>query len=404
MPDRPSSECSARHLGPKEAPRHAESLALYIHWPFCLSKCPYCDFNSHVRPEIDQTLWRSALLRELRTEAGGHPDSLITSIFFGGGTPSLMAPETVRLLIEEVSRRWARDKNVEITLEANPTSVETTKLKDFRLAGVNRLSLGVQSLQDDALKYLGREHTAREALQAVEKAHNVFQRYSFDLMYCRPNQSVDDWERELTTALTYVDDHISLYQLTIERGTDFFARWRKGDIQLPDDDTAVLQYERTQQILENAGMPAYEISNHSTPGGECRHNLSYWRYNDYLGIGPGAHGRVRRGGKKWAVRRISNPENWRLQVEKQGDGIQENVALTNSEIFEEMVLMGLRLRNGIKLKDIGRQTGERFEDQVNQTALGELISSGFLEHKNRTLVATDSGLQRLNGVISHLLN
>ncbi|HAA91168.1 MAG: coproporphyrinogen III oxidase [Rhodospirillaceae bacterium] len=386
------------------ASRSYEPLALYVHWPFCQSKCPYCDFNSHVRLEIDQRRWREALLRELESEAEADPDRRITSIFFGGGTPSLMLPETAAAIIEAADRYWGLTDSAEITIEANPSSVEIGRLRDIRAAGVNRISLGVQSFDDDALDFLGRAHSAGDARTALDKVRSLFSRYSFDLIYSRPDQSVRAWKDELAHALEFAGDHLSLYQLTIERGTAFFARHRDGAFELPDDETAARQFEHSRKTLENAGLKAYEISNHAEPGGECRHNLAYWRYQDYVGIGPGAHGRVRRGGKKWATRRIAKPENWLNQTESQGDGLQEKTALTDTEIFEEMTLMGLRLAEGLNLDAITRETGARFEDQTNSRALDNLIEGGFLAKSGSYLKATPAGAQRLNAVTAKLLD
>lgn len=385
------------------ASRREEPLALYVHWPFCESKCPYCDFNSHVRPEIDQPRWRTALLREIETEAAARPARRITSLFFGGGTPSLMEPETAAAVIKAGDRLWGLDKNVEITLEANPSSVETARLREFAAAGVNRLSLGVQSFDDAALEFLGRAHDADAARKAIDAARDLFKRYSFDLIYGRPGQSEADWERELAQALDVAGDHLSLYQLTIERGTAFFTRHRDGEFALPDEEAAARQFERTRKILEAAGLKAYEISNYAEPGGECRHNLAYWRYQEYAGIGPGAHGRIRRKGHKWATRRIANPENWLAQTESQGHGLQEKTALTPPEIFQEMVLMGLRLSDGLDLADVERQSGLPFDDQIEPHHLEQLLEGGFLERGNARLKATPAGRQRLNAITAKLL-
>ena len=366
--------------------------------------CPYCDFNSHVRDSIDQTLWRSALLQELRTEINENPDRRITSVFFGGGTPSLMAPGIVNDILETATKFWKVDRNLEVTLEANPTSVEIGTLNDFNRAGINRLSLGIQSLEDSALKFLGREHSAREALLALDTAREIFSRYSFDLIYCRPHQSLTAWERELTAAHEYTGDHISLYQLTIERGTAFFSLWRNGDLTMPDEIITARQFEQTQVILENAGLPAYEISNHAIPGRESQHNLNYWQYGDYVGIGPGAHGRIQRGNQKLAVRRIANPENWRQQVMAESHGIQEKVTLTSAEIFEEMMLMGLRLRRGIDLAALQDKTQQPLFNQINENALTDLISAGFMKKTPYQLKATRAGRQRLNAIMAKLLD
>ena len=381
-----------------------DNLALYVHWPFCLSKCPYCDFNSHVRDSIDQSLWRSALLQELQTEINENPKRRITSVFFGGGTPSLMAPGTVSDILDYAFKYWKVDRNVEVTLEANPTSLETGDLKDFNHAGVNRLSLGIQSLNDGALKFLGRKHTAREALSALDITRKVFSQYSFDLIYCRPEQSLAAWEHELAAALEYVGDHISLYQLTIERGTAFFALWRDGDLQMPCESVSATQFEQTQVIMENAGLPAYEISNHAKLGSESLHNLTYWQYGDYVGIGPGAHGRIQHGNQKIAVKRIANPENWRLQVVAKSHGTQEKTPLTSAEVFEEMILMGLRLRRGIDLATLQNQTRQPLSSLINENALADFISAGLMKKSHDHLKATRSGRQRLNAIMPKLLD
>jgi putative oxygen-independent coproporphyrinogen III oxidase len=387
------------------APAPAD-LALYVHWPFCLSKCPYCDFNSHVRETIDQAGWRDALLGDLEHEIAALPGRRLTSIFFGGGTPSLMDPATAGRIIARALDAWPSAAPVEITLEANPTSVEAAKLRDFHEVGVNRLSLGVQALDDTALKFLGRGHSAAEALAAVETARGIFDRLSFDLIYARPGQSVADWRAELTRALGFAADHLSVYQLTIERGTAFFAAWRDKAFSLPDEDTAADLYETTQAILEEAGMPAYEISNHAKPGGESRHNLTYWRYGDYAGIGPGAHGRaygdLGNGDGKWAVRRIANPENWRAQVAERGHGIQERDLLPAQEIFREMLLMGLRLRDGLLLSEIERQTGAPFEHWTDTATFAMLAEAGLIACGGGVLRATAEGRQRLNAVTARL--
>ena len=287
-------------------------FALYVHWPFCLSKCPYCDFNSHVRESINQDRWRAALLREVdhaaEREAPGFGP--LTSIFFGGGTPSLMEPATAAAVIGRAAERWGLAPDVEITLEANPTSVETGRLADFRAAGVNRVSLGVQALDDDALKALGRAHGAAEALEAVRIARRLFARTSFDLIYARPGQTPSMWRDELRRALAEAGEHLSLYQLTIEPGTAFHTQHRRGELAIPDENDAAILYEITQNIMSEAGLPAYEISNHAAPGAESRHNLVYWRYGDYAGIGPGAHGRITRAGHTTAYRRQRAPERW----------------------------------------------------------------------------------------------
>ena len=328
------------------------SFGLYIHWPFCKAKCPYCDFNSHVRESIDAGLWQASLLKELDYWANRTGERVLTSIFFGGGTPSLMSPDTVAALISAAKRYWPSAPDVEITLEANPTSVEAGKLRDFKAAGVNRLSLGIQSLHDDALKALGRQHSAKEAMEAIELAAQTFNRFSFDLIYARPDHKVEAWREELTRALDFGPQHLSVYQLTIEPGTKFATLWQRGDLVIPDDDTGAALYDVTQEILEARGLPAYEVSNHAAPGQECRHNLTYWRYEDYVGIGPGAHGRVTIGPQKLATRTHRAPEEWLARINSYGHGLVEETPVPLEDQCDEMLLMGLRLREGIALEKL----------------------------------------------------
>jgi oxygen-independent coproporphyrinogen-3 oxidase len=299
-------------------------FALYVHWPFCRSKCPYCDFNSHVREDVDHARWRAALLAELDHFADRTGGRQLTSIFFGGGTPSLMAPETVAAVIDRATERWAPAPGIEITLEANPTSVEAGKFAGFRVAGVNRVSLGVQALNDADLAALGRQHSAAEAVAAVRLAQRHFPRVSFDLIYARSGQSLSAWRMELAEALELASEHLSVYQLTIEPETAFGAAWRRGELTVPDEDSAAALYEETQTILEKAGMPAYEISNHARAGSACRHNLTYWRYGDYAGIGPGAHGRLTLGDGRRATRQHRAPEAWLGAVEAQGHATRQD--------------------------------------------------------------------------------
>ncbi|MDE1969873.1 MAG: coproporphyrinogen III oxidase [Alphaproteobacteria bacterium] len=377
-------------------------LAVYIHWPFCKSKCPYCDFNSHVRERIDETRWRQALLTELAWWAEQTEGATITSIFFGGGTPSLMAPETVAAILDAVSRHWTRAADCEITLEANPTSVEAARFRALRDAGVGRVSLGVQALDDAALKFLGRGHDVREAHAAVELARATFPRFSFDLIYARPGQTAAGWRRELTAALAMAGDHLSVYQLTIEAGTAFATSFARGDFALPDEDTAGALYEATQAALAAAGLPAYEISNHARRGQECRHNLAYWRGQDYLGVGPGAHGRLTSGPARFATRQMKAPETWLAAVETRGNGTEEFVRLTVDERRSELVMMGLRLAEGIARDRFVAATGLRFEDAFADR-LSPLIAGGFVELDEHALRATASGRQRLNAVLGKLL-
>jgi oxygen-independent coproporphyrinogen-3 oxidase len=385
----------------------AAPLGAYVHWPFCKSKCPYCDFNSHVRDGIDQRRWRNALLAELDYAAleapSGNGGRRLETMFFGGGTPSLMEPETVAALIARARELWEVAPDLEVTLEANPTSVEASRFAALAQAGVNRLSLGVQALDGAALKFLGREHSADEALSALRTAQRHFRRTSFDLIYARPGQSVEEWDSELKTALKLASEHLSVYQLTIERGTRFFTDHARGTFAMPDEETAAQLFELTQQRLAAAGLPAYEISNHARPGAECRHNLIYWRYQDYVGIGPGAHGRFAEGGAKIAPRRKSGPEAWLEAVEQEGHGTAETTVVTGRDRIEEALMMGLRLSQGIDRKSFAEAAGA---DPV--TALGEgrfapLVKAGFLEIDKTRLRATSAGRQRLNAVMERLI-
>jgi putative oxygen-independent coproporphyrinogen III oxidase len=378
-------------------------LALYIHWPFCKSKCPYCDFNSHVRDGINEARWRRALLADLDHVAGETAGRRVTSIFFGGGTPSLMDPATVAALIERAATRWCLLADAEITLEANPTSVEARTFGRLRQAGVNRLSLGVQALDDRALRFLGRGHDTAEALQALELARRHFQRFSFDLIYARPGQQPAQWRAELERAIALAGDHLSLYQLTIEGGTAFATAHARGDFSLPDEETAGALYEATQAQLESAGLAAYEISNHARPGGESRHNLTYWRYGDYAGIGPGAHGRLTLGDGKAATRQLRAPETWLAAVEREGHGRQERTLLSRAERREEMLMMGLRLAEGVDRGRFAAAIGTPLEQALDGRRLADLIAGGFVSMDDRRLRATPAGRQRLNAVLAALL-
>jgi putative oxygen-independent coproporphyrinogen III oxidase len=333
-------------------------FGVYIHWPFCLSKCPYCDFNSHVRREpIDEARFVRAFAAEIATTAARVPGRTVASIFFGGGTPSLMQPATVASILDAVAQHWTVAPDVEVTLEANPTSVEATRFRGYRSAGVNRVSLGVQALDDRALAELGRMHTSREALDAVAVARSIFDRYSFDLIYARPRQQPKEWASELGRALTEAGEHLSLYQLTVEQDTPFAALKAAGKLVIPDDDLARALYDTTQEICAAHGLPAYEISNHARPGGECRHNLVYWRAHEYAGIGPGAHGRLNigrlniggldSGGDRHATATEKRPESWLMRVEASGHGLTTDDILTREEMADEFLLMGLRLAEGI---------------------------------------------------------
>ncbi|MBL0941284.1 MAG: coproporphyrinogen III oxidase [Alphaproteobacteria bacterium] len=380
-----------------------EKFGIYIHWPFCISKCPYCDFNSHVREAINNQRWQNALLAEMRYFVSCTQGRTVESIFFGGGTPSLMEPKTVATLIHQASQYWNFSPNLEITLEANPNSVDTQRFQNFKSAGINRVSIGIQSLDNQALRFLGRKHSREEAIKAIRTAASIFERFSFDLIYSRPNQSVESWRKELTEALSYSRDHLSLYQLTIEPGTAFHTLHQRKEFELPDQDLGADLYEITQEMLENAGMPSYEISNHARLGYECRHNMLYWRYQDYIGIGPGAHGRLSVNGQKIATRCLKAPENWLETVEKTGHGIHEEVILKDEDKINEMLMMGLRLVEGISMDNFQAQTGFNLLKIVNQQQLKRLIDGDFLIISEDFLKATPRGRQCLNSVLSALL-
>ncbi len=381
----------------------AEPLALYIHWPFCLAKCPYCDFNSHVREAIPQARFAAALRTELAWEAARLGSRRLNSIFFGGGTPSLMAPETVAALIADAKRWFQPAPDLEITLEANPTSVEAWRLREFAAAGINRCSLGVQSLRDDQLAFLGRQHSAAEAIRALETARDIFPRLSFDLIYARPHQALADWRTELDQALTLAADHLSLYQLTIEPGTAFEALHRRGELILPELDAAAELYTATVEAVAAHGLAQYEVSNYARPGRESRHNLAYWRYRDYAGIGPGAHGRVTVGGSLVATRRHRAPEPWAQRVERLGHGSTEEEALTPANRARELMLMGLRLSEGVALGWLQERTGLKLSDVVHADILQRAIDAGYLHLSDERLQATKSGLLRLNALLEALL-
>jgi putative oxygen-independent coproporphyrinogen III oxidase len=379
-----------------------EPLAVYIHWPFCRSKCPYCDFNSHVRDRVDASRWRRALLVDLERQALLAPDREVVSVFFGGGTPSLMPPETVAALLDGVRQRWPLAADVEITLEANPNSAEAEGFRAFAAAGVNRLSLGVQALDPAALKFLGRLHGRAEAIAAIERARRNFSRFSFDLIYARPGQTLADWRRELDEALLLAGDHLSLYQLTIEPGTAFAVSAARGALIQPDEKTAAVLFEATQDRLAAHGMPAYEISNHAPPGAECRHNLAYWRCRDYVGIGPGAHGRLTRGTLRYATRQRRAPESWLAAVEATGTGLEETVEIGRDEVLQEMLMMGLRLTEGVACARLEQAAGQTVE-ALFADSLPRLVDGGFLDIDGERLAATAAGRQRLDAVLAALL-
>jgi putative oxygen-independent coproporphyrinogen III oxidase len=381
--------------------KNADSpFGVYVHWPFCLSKCPYCDFNSHVRrASIDQGRFVRAFVAEIAATAARTPGRNVATIFFGGGTPSLMQPATVGAILEAIARHWTIAPDLEVTLEANPTSVEAERFRGYRAAGVNRVSLGVQSLDDRVLAELGRTHTAREALDAVGVARSVFERYSFDLIYARPRQTPQEWARELRLALAQAGEHLSLYQLTIEPDTPFAALHAAGKLKTPNDDTARDLYDATLEICAAHGLPAYEISNHARPGGECRHNLIYWRASEYAGIGPGAHGRLDIGGTRRATATEKSPEAWLARVEAQGHGLVTDDALTREETADEFLLMGLRLAEGIDLARFAALAGR----PLDPIRIATLCEHGLVETTSEgRLRVTLPGFPVLDAVVADL--
>ena len=372
----------------------ADAFGVYVHWPFCLAKCPYCDFNSHVRHgKPDEARYARAIARELSYLKPLTASREVTSIFFGGGTPSLMQPSTVQSVLDEITKQWTVSKDAEITLEANPTSVEAERFRGYRAAGVNRVSLGVQALDDVSLKNLGRMHTAEEALAAVEVARENFPRISFDLIYARPDQSPQAWRDELSKALVFAPEHLSLYQLTIEPGTTFEMLHRAGKLITPDE------WDVTQELCSARNMPAYEISNHALAGAESRHNLVYWRYQEYAGAGPGAHGRIGADGARIATSTEKNPERWLALIEERGHGLVEEEKLSQLEQADEMLVMGLRLAEGIDVARFERLTGVTLDPE----RVSFLESEGLVERaENSRLRVTPSGFPVLDAIVADL--
>ena len=378
--------------------KHA--FGVYVHWPFCLSKCPYCDFNSHVRHEpVDQERFARAFSREIETSAARAPGREVSSIFLGGGTPSLMQPQTVGAILDAIGKHWHVASDVEVTLEANPTSVEATRFAGYRAAGVNRVSLGVQALDDASLKALGRLHTAREALDAVAIARKIFDRYSFDLIYARPDQTPDMWTAELKQAIAEAAEHLSLYQLTIEEGTPFFGLHAAGKLKTPDEALARALYDVTQEVCSAHGLPSYEISNHARAGAECKHNLVYWRGEEYAGIGPGAHGRLDIAGVRHAIATEKRPEAWLMRVEASGHGVVTDDLLNSEERADEFLLMGLRLAEGIDPKRYAALSG-RTLDPRRIAVLRE--EGAIVVDDNGRLRVTQAGFPVLDAVVADL--
>jgi len=375
-------------------------FGVYVHWPFCLSKCPYCDFNSHVRANpIDEERYLAAFRTELAHRAALTKGRKVSSVFFGGGTPSLMKPQTVAGILDAIAKHWTVDPNVEITLEANPTSVEAERFRGYKHAGVNRVSLGVQALSDADLKALGRMHSTAEALAAVKTASSIFERYSFDLIYARPNQTPESWQRELEMALTFASDHMSLYQLTIEPDTMFERLRDAGKLVVPDADKGRIFWDVTQEIMNRAGLPAYEISNHARPGAESRHNLIYWRYGEYVGVGPGAHGRVKSAKGRRAQSTEQHPEMWLTVVETDGHALVEDELLSTEEQGDEFLLMGLRLAEGIEPSRFQALSGRSLDPQ----RIASLVEEGMVEvTPHGWLRVSQEGFPLLDAVVADL--
>jgi len=375
-------------------------FGIYIHWPFCAAKCPYCDFNSHVRKSVDQSRWLSAIRLELKNNAIRTKGRTVNTIFFGGGTPSLMEPETVAGIIKEIAKLWVLALDIEISLEANPTSVEARKFSDFRKAGINRISMGIQSLRNDDLKALGRMHSVNEARKAFDIAKDNFERVSFDLIYARQGQSKFDWEIELKEASSMAVDHLSLYQLTIEDGTRFGDLYERGNLKgMPNDSLAADMYDITQEVTLQNDMPAYEISNHAIEGAESRHNLIYWRYGDYIGVGPGAHGRISENGNKIATTTIENPENWLRGVELNGTSTIDDEVINHIDQASEYLMMSLRLIEGVDMERYKKISGVALDNKL----IDKNIENGLITVINNNLIATQRGRIILNTLIKDLL-
>lgn len=377
----------------------SEALALYVHWPFCRARCPYCDFNVHVRPTVDHGRWRRALIAAIDHYACELPGRALGSVFFGGGTPSMMEPETVAAIVAHAKKTWPAASDVEVSLEANPS--DHMRFAAFATAGVTRLSLGIQSLDDAALRTLGRDHDRAGAVAAIETAHRNFDNVSFDLIYARPGQSETAWRRELADALTLAGGHLSLYQLTIEPHTGFATARRQGLLTLPPE--AAPFYEAAREVCATAGFAHYEISNFAKPGFECRHNCVYWRYGDYAGIGPGAHGRFRTKGARMATTEIRAPDAWLNAIQAKGHATDEHIVLSGEERLTEMLLMGLRLAEGIAETRFRAETGGDFEQRLKPARLTELREAGLLVRDEAGLRATEDGRQRLDAVLARLL-
>lgn len=378
-------------------------ISIYIHWPFCRSLCPYCDFNSHVADQIDQIKWLESYVKEINYFEYKIKDRKVKSIFFGGGTPSLMSPFIVDKIVNEIARIGIIENDCEITLEVNPNSYETEKFKEFKASGINRVSLGIQSLNDCDLKILGRDHSSTEAINAIKSASIIFARYSFDLIYARPNQTLQSWQKEIKLAIQLAGNHVSLYQLTIEKGTEFFKLFRNKKIILPSDEDSAKMYKWTNEYLLSNGFCRYEISNYAKKGQECLHNLCYWNYEEYIGIGPGAHSRLHQDKIVQSIMMIHSPNRWLTSVNKVGHGIQTQCSLKPSEIVEEIVMMGTRLVSGIQEKVLYSLTGLNFKDILDEKIVEQYIAQHLLKWKNHKIYLTNKGLILHNYLVPRML-
>lgn len=383
--------------------KNSSDIGIYFHWPFCLAKCPYCDFNVHIQDSVDHSAWREAYTKVIRHYAAMVPGRRVVSVFFGGGTPSLMDPSTIEGVLNEIRAHWPVAPKMEVTMEANPTSVETQKFKSFKMAGINRVSLGVQALNDADLKFLGRQHDAAQARAAIDVAGSLFDRFSFDLIYARPGQTLDQWRKELEYALTLARGHISLYQLTIERTTPFYFDLAQGKFSMPEEGLAADFYLMTQEIMERDGYPAYEVSNHAMPGHESAHNLVYWRYGDYIGIGPGAHGRLTVDDQKFATRDHAAPEIWLRRVAEQEHAYHPFAALSARDRFVEALMMGLRLHEGVPVKKLEAEGQCSFDHIIDLKKMEIAIAEGWISYDQSRLSLSREGMMRLNAMIPFLM-
>ncbi len=380
------------------------NLAIYIHWPFCKSKCPYCDFNSHVQNSIDNQAWLDAYLKQIESFSHIIKDKAITSIFFGGGTPSLMPATTVNKIIDKLFSLSKTTNNIEITLEANPTSIESQKFVEFKAAGINRVSIGIQSFNETDLKFLGREHSKQEAIEALKIANSIFDNYSFDLIYALPNQTIKTWEQELQEAMQYAKHHLSLYQLTIEKGTPFYLQHKNKKFTLPDSDQAAELYSFTDDFMSSRGLQPYEISNYARSGFESQHNLAYWRYNQYLGIGPGAHSRVMIDNNLCAVVMHHNPQKWLGNVASEVMPIQQKTALSKEDILLEYLIMGLRIKEGIELTKLEQLLRQPTNQLLNIKNIQHLRELNYITLENDVLAVTTQGKLLLNKIVEQIIN